>query len=109
MLLHAGLAAVVLALPAPVTANPVVEMTVAGRGKVQIELLEKDAPKTVAHFLSLVKRKFYDGILFHRVRPGFVAQAGDPLTKKLKGSDVEGKADTDYKAMGIGDGGSGPD
>ena len=63
--------------------NPVVEMDVAGRGKVTIELYSKEAPKTVDHFLKLCKSKFYDGILVHRVVPNFVVQAGDPLTKKV--------------------------
>lgn len=63
--------------------NPTVEMDVAGRGKVRIELYTKDAPKTVDHFLKLCKSKFYDGILVHRVVPNFVVQAGDPLTKKV--------------------------
>ena len=42
-----------------------------------MELYQKDAPKTVAHFLDLVRKKFYDGILFHRIVPDFVVQGGD--------------------------------
>ncbi|MCC6731372.1 MAG: peptidylprolyl isomerase [Chthonomonadales bacterium] len=60
---------------------PKVEITVAHRGKVTIALFPKDAPKTVAHFLGLVRKGFYDGIVVHRVEPGFVVQAGDPQTK----------------------------
>src|SRR3989304_5261128 len=47
-------------------------------GKITIELYEKDAPGTVANFVKLAKRGFYDGLTFHRVEPGFVVQGGDP-------------------------------
>ena len=47
-------------------------------GKVTIELHPDWAPKTVAQFKTLVKDKFYDGLKFHRVEPGFVIQGGDP-------------------------------
>jgi peptidylprolyl isomerase len=47
-------------------------------GKVTIELHPDWAPKTVAQFKALVKDKFYDGLTFHRVIPGFMAQTGDP-------------------------------
>ena len=47
-------------------------------GKVTIELHPDWAPKTVAQFKALVKDKFYDGLKFHRVIPGFMAQTGDP-------------------------------
>ena len=63
------------------TPNPVVEMSIANRGKVALELYPAKAPKTVAHFRNLVKKKFYNGILIHRVEPNFVVQAGDPQTK----------------------------
>ena len=44
-------------------------MVIVDRGKVLIELYPRDAPKTVNHFLDLVKRKFYDDMLFYRVVP----------------------------------------
>jgi peptidyl-prolyl cis-trans isomerase B (cyclophilin B) len=44
----------------------------------EVELLGPDAPLTVANFLRLVDRRFFDGIRWHRVVPGFVVQAGDP-------------------------------
>ncbi len=47
-------------------------------GTVTIELFEKEAPKTVANFEKLIKEGFYDGLNFHRVIPGFVAQGGCP-------------------------------
>lgn len=50
-------------------------------GPITIELYGNDAPATVTNFLGLVSKKFYDGILFHRVSRGFVIQAGDPKTR----------------------------
>lgn len=50
-------------------------------GSITIELYGEDAPKTVANFVGLIDSGYYDGILFHRVHPGFVIQAGDPKTK----------------------------
>jgi cyclophilin family peptidyl-prolyl cis-trans isomerase len=48
------------------------------QGDIVIELFEDQAPNTVANFISLVEKKFYDGLSFHRVIPGFMAQGGDP-------------------------------
>lgn len=48
------------------------------KGDITIELFENEAPNTVANFISLVEKKFYDGVTFHRVLPHFMAQGGDP-------------------------------
>jgi len=50
-------------------------------GDIEVELYGKDAPKTVLNFVGLAEKDVYDGILFHRIVPGFVVQAGDPKTK----------------------------
>jgi len=47
-------------------------------GVIELELFGPEAPLTVANFLGLVDRRFFDGIRFHRVVPNFVVQAGDP-------------------------------
>jgi cyclophilin family peptidyl-prolyl cis-trans isomerase len=47
-------------------------------GDIRFELYPKDAPETVNSFVFLAREGFYDGVTFHRVIPGFVAQAGDP-------------------------------
>ena len=47
-------------------------------GVIEAELFDKEAPKTVENFTALVKKGFYDGIIFHRVIPGFMVQTGDP-------------------------------
>lgn len=46
-------------------------------GNIEIELFPKEAPISVNNFLAYVKSGFYDGVIFHRVIPGFVVQAGD--------------------------------
>ena len=51
-------------------------------GNIVFELLPNLAPETVRNFAKLAKSSFYDGILFHRVIPGFMIQGGDPNTKK---------------------------
>jgi cyclophilin family peptidyl-prolyl cis-trans isomerase len=47
-------------------------------GEITIEFFPQDAPKTVENFVKLARKGFYDGLTFHRVEPGFVAQGGDP-------------------------------
>ncbi len=49
-----------------------------GKGLIRIELYPKEAPKTVNNFVFLARQGFYDGVAFHRVIPGFMAQGGDP-------------------------------
>ncbi len=56
---------------------PIIKMETT-KGEIVIELFEKEAPNTVANFISLVEKKFYDGVVFHRVIDGFMAQGGDP-------------------------------
>lgn len=60
----------------PATARPRVRMTTAGRGVVELELFGDQAPLTVANFLELVDRGFFDGGEWHRVIPNFVVQDG---------------------------------
>lgn len=57
--------------------NPVVVLETS-EGKIELELFPKVAPKHVENFLGLVRRGFYDSLLFHRVIDGFMIQAGDP-------------------------------
>lgn len=57
---------------------PKVRMDIDQLGVVELELFGPEAPLTVANFLGLVDRRFFDGLRFHRVVPGFVVQAGDP-------------------------------
>ena len=47
-------------------------------GEIRVEFFPQDAPKTVDNFVTLARKGFYNGLSFHRVVPGFVAQGGDP-------------------------------
>jgi cyclophilin family peptidyl-prolyl cis-trans isomerase len=47
------------------------------KGDIDVDLFATDAPKTVQNFVDLAKKGFYDDVVFHRVIPGFVIQAGD--------------------------------
>ncbi|MBS1183103.1 MAG: ppiA [Proteobacteria bacterium] len=58
------------------------------KGKVTIELKPDLAPKHVAQIKTLVGKHFYDGIIFHRVIEGFMAQTGDPTGTGMGGSDL---------------------
>lgn len=60
------------------TPNPVVTMDMGELGTIEIELYPQIAPNTVNNFISLVQQGFYDGVIFHRVIPGFMIQGGDP-------------------------------
>ena len=58
--------------------NPIVTITMNNDEKIVIELQPSTAPNTVANFISLVEEGYYDGLIFHRVIPGFMIQGGDP-------------------------------
>lgn len=67
--------------PPPLTIDPnkryfaTIKMDI---GDIRLELFPKDAPQHVNNFVFLAREGYYDGVTFHRVIPGFVAQAGDP-------------------------------
>ena len=50
-------------------------------GDIEVELYSDSAPTTVENFKDLAKKGFYDGLIFHRIVPGFVIQGGDPYTR----------------------------
>ena len=58
--------------------NPVATMEVENFGTVKIELYPDQAPETVANFITLANRGFYDGLTFHRIVKDFMIQGGDP-------------------------------
>ena len=58
--------------------NPIVTFEMEDGGVMKAELYPEIAPNTVNNFISLVKKGFYDGVIFHRVIPGFMIQGGDP-------------------------------
>ena len=68
------------------------------KGQVEIEMKPELAPNHVARITELVKKGFYDGIIFHRVIPGFMAQTGDPTGTGMGGSGENLNAEfTDYE------------
>lgn len=66
-----------------------VKFTMKNGGEFIVELYPQYAPETVANFVKLVEEGFYDGLTFHRVVDGFMAQGGDPMGTGMGGSDEE--------------------
>lgn len=58
--------------------NPEVTIEMENGNKITVELFPELAPNTVRNFISLVKKGFYNGLIFHRVIPGFMIQGGCP-------------------------------
>ena len=79
-----------LVAPAEIAANPANKLTLdlSNGGRVVIQLRPDVAPAHVERVQALVRRGFYDGTVFHRVIPGFMAQGGDPTGSGTGGSDL---------------------
>ncbi|WP_332827616.1 peptidylprolyl isomerase [Ramlibacter sp.] len=80
--------------------NPKVELHIAGGGVITLELDEQKAPKTVANFLSYVKKGHYDGTIFHRVIDGFMVQGGGftpGMNQKPTDAQIENEANNGLK------------
>ena len=77
-------------------ANPVVTITMTNGDVMKAELYPEIAPNTVNNFISLVQKGFYDGLIFHRVIPGFMIQGGDPKGTGMGGPgySIKGEFDT---------------
>jgi peptidyl-prolyl cis-trans isomerase B (cyclophilin B) len=70
--------------------------------EIRIAFFPEDAPKTVENFVTLARRGFYDGLAFHRVVPGFVAQGGDPQGNGTGGPGYTIKAEFNQRRHGRG-------
>jgi len=69
-------------------------------GNFTIELLEKEAPESVANFKAYVEDEFFDGTIFHRIVPGFVIQGGgftEDMSQKRTKAPVKNEADNGLK------------
>ena len=73
--------------------NPKVQVEMENGGVFVIELYPEYAPETVKNFVSLVKDGFYDGLTFHRIVDGFMAQGGCPLGTGTGGSGINIKGE----------------
>jgi len=65
--------------------NPIVQFTMENGDQFTAELYPEIAPNTVANFVTLIQQGFYDGLIFHRVIPGFMIQGGDPTGTGMGG------------------------
>lgn len=65
--------------------NPQVTIEMDNGSKIVVELYPEYAPNTVNNFISLVNQGFYDGVVFHRIVPGFMIQGGDPTGTGMGG------------------------
>lgn len=65
--------------------NPMVTITMKKGGVIKAELYPEVAPNTVSNFISLINAGFYNGLIFHRVIPGFMIQGGDPTGTGMGG------------------------
>ena len=80
--------------------NPIVTFTMENGDVMKAELYPDVAPNTVNNFISLVKKGFYDGLIFHRVIAGFMIQGGDPEGSGMGGPGYSIKGEfTDNNVM----------
>ncbi len=79
--------------------NPVVTFEMENGNRIVAELYPEIAPNTVNNFISLVKKGFYNGVIFHRVIPSFMIQGGDPEGTGMGGPDYSIRGE--FKANGF--------
>ncbi|HSL24277.1 MAG TPA: peptidylprolyl isomerase [Vicinamibacterales bacterium] len=89
------------AKPSP-GAGPVIVIETS-RGTIEFETYPEDAPKTVEHILTLVRRRFYNGLRIHRSEENFVIQMGDPQTRDYTKRELwgSGPASGSGKPVGV--------
>ncbi|HYE85553.1 MAG TPA: peptidylprolyl isomerase [Vicinamibacterales bacterium] len=74
-------------------AGPAVVVVETEKGTFEFETYPNEAPKTVAHILALIEKRFYNGQRVHRVVPGFVMQFGDQQTRDMTKEKMWGRID----------------
>lgn len=79
--------------------NPIVTFNIDGFGTIKAELYPDVAPNTVNNFISLVKKDFYNGLIFHRIIPGFMIQGGDPNGTGMGGPGYSIKGEFSYNGF----------
>ena len=79
--------------------NPIVTFTMENGDTMKAELYPEVAPNTVNNFISLVKKGFYDGLIFHRIISGFMIQGGDPDGTGMGGPGYSIKGEFSYSGV----------
>ena len=79
--------------------NPIVTFTMENGDVMKAELYPDVAPNTVNNFISLVKKGFYDGLIFYRVIAGFMIQGGDPEGSGMGGPGYSIKGEFNYNGV----------
>ena len=79
--------------------NPIVTFTMENGDVMKAELYPDVAPNTVNNFISLVKKGFYDGLIFHRAIAGFMIQGGDPEGSGMGGPGYSIKGEFNYNGV----------
>ena len=79
--------------------NPIVTFTMENGDTMKAELYPEVAPNTVNHFISLVKKGLYDGLIFHRIISGFMIQGGDPDGTGMGGPGYSIKGEFSYNGV----------
>ena len=79
--------------------NPIVTFTMENGDTMKAELYPEVAPNTVIIFISLVKKGFYDGLIFHRIISGFMIQGGDPDGTGMGGPGYSIKGEFSYNGV----------
>ena len=79
--------------------KPIVTIEMEDGGIIKLELYPNKAPETVNNFINLVQNGFYNGLIFHRTIPGFMAQGGDPEGTGMGGPGYKIKGE--FKENGI--------
>ena len=82
-------------------ANPIVTITMENGDVIKAELYPQIAPNTVNNFISLVKKGFYDGLIFHRVIKGFMIQGGCRFSKDIPPYIIAGREPIAFSGINI--------
>lgn len=85
----------------PTMKDTVVVVFETNQGNFEITLMPKVAPKAVENFLGLAKKGYYDGLIFHRVIPGFMIQGGDPTGTGRGGDSLFGGTFEDEVTLNV--------
>ena len=81
--------------------NPVITIEMENGSVIKAELYPEIAPNTVNNFISLIKKGFYDGLIFHRVIKGFMIQGGCRFSKDIPPYIIAGREPIAYSGINI--------